>query len=155
MKKIRNPFDPQINKCFGCGPNNPIGLQLEFYEDNDHIISFWQPDENLQGYPDVVHGGIQTTLMDELASWTVFVKGKTAGFTTSMEIRLRKPLLVSKGRVKIVAKLKAINRKIAEIETEIYDSDKQLCSSGLIRCFIYPEDQARERFGLPEHDKFY
>jgi hypothetical protein len=38
MKKIINPWrnHPEYN-CFGCCPDNPIGLHLEFYEDGDYI----------------------------------------------------------------------------------------------------------------------
>ena len=38
MKKIINPWrnHPEYN-CFGCCPENPIGLHMEFYEDGDYI----------------------------------------------------------------------------------------------------------------------
>ena len=44
MKKIINPWrnHPEYN-CFGCCPDNPIGLHLEFYEDGDYIVSKWNP----------------------------------------------------------------------------------------------------------------
>jgi uncharacterized protein (TIGR00369 family) len=155
MKKIRNPFDPAVNKCFGCSPSNPIGLSLEFFQEDNNLVCYWDPDENMQGYPGVIHGGIQSTLMDELASWVVFVLGKCGGFTSSMEIRFRKPLLVSKGKVKVTGKLIEMNRRIADIETHIYDSDGVLCSTGLIRYFIFTDDQARGRMGLPDHNEFF
>lgn len=155
MKKIRNPFNPKVNKCFGCSTSNPIGLKLEFFEDEDILITYWDPDENLQGYPDVIHGGIQTTLMDELASWTVYVKAKTGGFTSSMEIRFKKPLLVSKGKVKVTARILENTRRIAEIETRIYDSEGVECTTGLIKYFIYPEEVARKKMDLPEHNEFF
>ena len=39
MKKIINPWrnHPEYN-CFGCCPDNPIGLHLEFYEDGEGMI---------------------------------------------------------------------------------------------------------------------
>lgn len=155
MKKIRNPFDPAVNRCFGCSPGNPIGLKLEFFEEDNGLVCFWDPDENMQGYPGVVHGGIQTTLMDELASWIVFVLGKCGGFTSSMEIRFRKPLPVSKGKVKVTGKLVEMNRRIADIETQIYDSDGVLCSTAKIRYFVFTEEQAREKMGMPDHNEFF
>jgi uncharacterized protein (TIGR00369 family) len=155
MKKIRNPFDPELNKCFGCSPTNPVGLKLEFFEEEELLTSYWDPVEYMQGFPDVVHGGIQSTLMDELASWIVFVKVKTVGFTSGMEIRFKKPLLVSKGRVKITGKLVNLSRRIAEIETHIYDSDHVECARGNIKYFLYPSDQAYKMMGLPDHDQFY
>jgi len=155
MKKIRNPFDPNINRCFGCSQDNPIGLKLEFFEEEDLLVSFWDPLENLQGYPDVVHGGIQSTLMDEVASWTVYIKARTGGFTSSIEVRFKKPLLVSKGKIKVTGKLINMSRRIAEIETHIYNSEGIDCTSGIIRYFIYPEGQAQEKMGLPEYKEFF
>jgi len=42
MKKIINPWlhKPEYN-CFGCCPENPIGLHIEFYEDGEYIVSIW------------------------------------------------------------------------------------------------------------------
>ena len=46
MKKIINPWrnHPEYNNRFGCCPENPIGLHMEFYEDGDYIVSTWHPD---------------------------------------------------------------------------------------------------------------
>jgi hypothetical protein len=59
MKKIINPWrnHPEYN-CFGCCPDNPIGLHLEFYEDGDYIVSKWHPQHNYQGWVNTMHGGI-------------------------------------------------------------------------------------------------
>ena len=44
-KKIINPLrNHEGYNCFGCSPDNPIGLHLEFYEDGDYIVSTWHPD---------------------------------------------------------------------------------------------------------------
>ena len=45
MKKIINPWrnHPEYNR-FGCCPENPIGLHMEFYEDGYYIVSTWHPD---------------------------------------------------------------------------------------------------------------
>ena len=38
-KKIINPWrNHEGYNCFGCSPDNPIGLHLEFYEDGDYIV---------------------------------------------------------------------------------------------------------------------
>lgn len=72
MKKIRNPFalhKSQDYNCFGCSPDNEIGLNLEFWDTGDEIITQWMPDNKFVGYKNVLHGGIQATIMDEIASW--------------------------------------------------------------------------------------
>ena len=80
MKKIINPWlgVPEYN-CFGCCPDNPIGLHLHFYEDGDYIVSKWNPQSNYQGWVDTLHGGILSTLIDEVCGWVVWRKCQTSG----------------------------------------------------------------------------
>ena len=89
MRKIKNIHlndDPEVYQCFGCSPHNDFGLHLEFWEDDDDLVSCWSPRPVLQSYPKVVHGGIQSTLMDEIAGWVVYVKCGTVGLTAEMKV---------------------------------------------------------------------
>ena len=65
MKKILNPY---LNKegynCVCCAPNNPIGLHLEFWEENEDVLTIWKPGENYQGWVNTLHGGIISMLME-------------------------------------------------------------------------------------------
>src|SRR5665648_1301951 len=86
MRKINNIHlndDPEIYQCFGCSPYNDFGLHLEFWDDGDELVSYWKPRPVLQSYPKVVHGGIQSTLLDEIAGWVVYVKCGTCLLYTS------------------------------------------------------------------------
>ncbi len=101
FRKIRNPFT--IHKgfnCFGCSPpdNPPIGLQLNFIDHGDFITANWQPQTNYQGYHNLLHGGIQATLLDEIASWFVNVKLKTAGVTSKIEIKYKNRCTLTQAR---------------------------------------------------------
>lgn len=79
MKKIINPWkDTEGYYCFGCAPQNESGLQMEFYEEGDEIISFWQPEAKYQGWFNTLHGGIQATLLDEICGWVIIRKLQTA-----------------------------------------------------------------------------
>lgn len=68
MKKIKNPWlhEPGYN-CICCGPENPVGLHLEFREDGEDVLTKWTPTQNYQGWIDTLHGGIQSMLLDEVA----------------------------------------------------------------------------------------
>ena len=51
MKKIINPWEGLDGyMCFGCAPNNPLGLHMEFFEDGDDIVAFWKPQGTYQGW---------------------------------------------------------------------------------------------------------
>ena len=89
MRKIINPYEKLEGfECFGCSTKNNIGLNLDFFEDGEYVISRWKPRIVLQGYKGILHGGIQATLLDEVASWVVYVKAKTAGVTSRIDINL-------------------------------------------------------------------
>ena len=80
MKKIINPGKGWTVICVSvAGLNNPLGLHMEFFEDGDDIVAFWKPQGTYQGWLRTLHGGIQTTLMDELAGWVVLRKLQTSG----------------------------------------------------------------------------
>ncbi|NOY36756.1 MAG: PaaI family thioesterase [Chlorobi bacterium] len=154
-RTILNPFDPEQYRCIGCSPSNPIGLHLQFYEEGDEVFAHWNPDENMQGYINVLHGGIQTTLMDEIASWTVYIKLQTAGVTESLSVDFHKPVYINKGPLTVRAKVSSVEGKHALIETGIYNSKEELCASGKMVYFIYPQEVARRRLHYPGIEAFY
>jgi acyl-coenzyme A thioesterase PaaI-like protein len=57
---------PNSRMCFVCGIDNPIGLHLAFYTDDDgRCIARFRPRPEHQGYPGQLHGGLISTLLDE------------------------------------------------------------------------------------------
>lgn len=156
MKKIINPFnDRGINQCFGCSAVNAIGLKMNFFEDEGYTCCRWSPRHDLQGYVNVLHGGIQATLLDELASWTVYTQAGTGGVTSSMEIRYIKPVYVNKGDLLLKARLTGQKRNTASIRAELFNKEGQLCTEADIVYFIVPESIARKRYFYPGVDAFF
>ena len=152
MKKINNPFvgDDGYN-CFGCSPDNHHGLKLDFWlnEENNSIETNWNPAGYLQGFKDVVHGGVQATVMDEIASWVMFVLLETVGVTTKMEIRYLKPVIFSNGPLKVKAKLLSTEDPLANIGVELFNGKNELCTEANIQYFIYPQKYAVKKFNYP------
>ncbi|MDD5569785.1 MAG: PaaI family thioesterase [Bacteroidales bacterium] len=156
MKKIKNPFVESENyNCFGCSPHHPFGLKMKFFEEGDEIVAFWEPDNLYQGWNNILHGGIQATLMDEIGSWAVFVKLKTSGVTTKMEVRLKKPVYTNKGKLTLKASIGGVNKKIAEVNVYLFDSENILCAESKIFYYIYTQNVAREKSMYPGIEKFY
>ncbi|MBE9468533.1 MAG: PaaI family thioesterase [Bacteroidetes bacterium] len=156
MRKILNPFTKDSDyKCFGCSPKNEHGLKLEFYEDGEYVISSWEPVDYLQGYINVLHGGIQTTLLDEIASWTVNVKAKTAGVTSNINISFKKVVYINKGIIKLKCKLIEIKRNIAILSAELYDSEDVLCTKAEIHYFLFKPEIAKAKNLYPGYENFF
>ena len=58
------------NLCFGCGPQNPIGLRLRFFMEGDRVITECVPTKWWSGQPGVVNPGIAYAVLVDLIIWT-------------------------------------------------------------------------------------
>ena len=156
MKKLKNPFaDLPGYYCFGCSPHNDHGLQMEFFEDGEEVVSTWDPARFYQGYINMLHGGIQSTMMDEIASWVVFIKLKTGGVTSRLTSRFRKPVMLDKGPITLRAKLVDQRRNIAEIHVSLFNSNGELCAESVAEYFVLTSEKARSEMNFPGTEAFY
>ena len=81
------------NYCFVCGRDNPRGLRIKvkyFPEELAAETQITLPRE-YQGWADVIHGGILSTLLDEMMAHAVW-RFAGPGVTLSMEVRFHHPL---------------------------------------------------------------
>ena len=76
--------------CFACGSQNPFGLKLSFEEKDDTYISHFTGQPQHQGYDGIMHGGIVSTLLDEIMARYLYAKGMNA-VTARLEVRYVKP----------------------------------------------------------------
>jgi uncharacterized protein (TIGR00369 family) len=158
MRKIKNIHlhdDPNVYQCFGCSPFNDLGLHLEFWEDGDEVVSFWKPRQLLQGYPNVLHGGIQSTLLDEIGGWIVYVKCGTVGFTAEMKVRFKKPVLVDQETITIRGRLTEQTTRMATIHSRLINSSGVVCAEAELHFFLLPETEAREKYNYPGIEAFF
>ena len=145
MKKIINPWrNHEGYNCFGCSPDNPIGLHMEFYEDGDYIVSTWHPEHNYQGWVDTMHGGILSTLIDEVCGWVVTRKLQTSGYTVQLNVKFRKAVPTTEPELTIRAKVSKQVRNLAYISAEITNSKGELCNEGEAIYFLMNEEKAKE-----------
>lgn len=151
MKKIVNPWRGLAGyRCYGCDPDSPQGLRMEFYEEGDEIVSRWQPRPEYQGWVDTLHGGIQATLCDEISSWVVFRKFQTSGVTSRMEVRYHKPVHTSDDRIELRARVLEERRNVVRIGVKLFDSGGDLCTEAVCVYFLFPKERARTQFHFCE-----
>lgn len=157
MRKLSNPYAKMEGyNCFGCAPKNSGGLKLTFFEDGDEIVSEWQPEHKYEGFHNVLHGGIQATLMDEIAGWVVVVKTETSGMTIELNSRFHKPVYIETAKpITIRAKLTEKDGKKAHIHTQIYNFAGELCSESNVVYYLFPPALAARKLFYPGRDAFY
>lgn len=82
----------EYGHCFGCGLENPIGLQVDqFVRDGDSITATFTPRDDYRGFHDILHGGIVATALDEVLAWTAILVAGTMAVTAKMEMKFRNP----------------------------------------------------------------
>jgi len=106
--------------CFVCGRENPIGMKLDFSLDGERIVAEFIPRKEHQGYMDIVHGGIISTLIDEAMVKIAIAKGIPA-VTAEMSIRFKRVLNVGE-RVTISAEITNMRKRLIEAYAMITDN---------------------------------
>ena len=156
MQKLKNPYTQMEGyHCFGCSPNNHTGLRMEFFEEGDYICSHWKPHKAFQGYKNVLHGGIQVTMMDEIASWVVQAKLGTAGVTSKIESRFLKPVFIQEEQITLRAKVLEIKRNIVDVEVGLYNASEVLCSQAKVTYYTVSPEVATQKYFYPGKQSFY
>ena len=162
---IRNPFVGREDyNCFACAPHNPVGLKMRFRSVGNEVIGCWQPTATYQGYSDVLHGGIQATLMDETASWVVFVHARTSGVTMGMEVEFLRPVRADGGEILVRGRLERTEQRVAFIATRLFQAgqagqedaeNSTPHARALCRYRLFSERLARKRLFYPGYDEFW
>lgn len=86
---MTKPLKDETNICFGCSPNNPIGLKMEFEDDGDVCRAYFAAGPEHMGWNGVVHGGLVATMLDEAMGKWLWERGLTT-MTAEMTIRYSK-----------------------------------------------------------------
>jgi acyl-coenzyme A thioesterase PaaI-like protein len=82
------------HNCFGCGGDNAHGLHLTFFPDDRGGV--WSPfvaEGRFEGYTGMVHGGVISTVLDEVMAWSLY-RNEIWAVTGSLAVRFRAPVLV-------------------------------------------------------------
>jgi uncharacterized protein (TIGR00369 family) len=155
-KKITNPYQ-QIDgyNCFGCSGKNTFGLNMQFAETEEGLESKWLPPEHFQGWMGVLHGGIQATLLDEIASWVVFVKLGKSGVTSELKVRYKKAVKMSGECLIIKGVFREMQRNIAVIDTYLYDNTGILCAQGECKYYTFSDEVGKSEYYYPGKNEFY
>lgn len=143
--------DVTDHNCFGCGKLNAHGLHLALLPDpdGDGVVARFTPSLHEEGYTGMVHGGIISTVMDEVMAWTLYRQGIWA-VTGELSTKYRKPVLVGEPTIARGSVIRDRGRAI-EVRGEIRrEADGILLAEGKATFIRVPREQAaawQERYG--------
>ena len=155
-RKIKNVFAEGDYQCFGCSPHNPLGLHLHFFETEEGVETEWNPQQHFEGYPGIVHGGIQSLLLDEIAAWVVYIKAKTAGVTSRLNVKYRKPVSSAQEKIVLKGKIKSTERNFCYVDAFLLNEAGEVCAEAEAIYYIFPLEKAiKDHFYPEDYNRFF
>ncbi len=116
------------HNCFGCSPVNTSGLRMTFYTDEAAVYSKLVVPHHLCGWNNLVHGGVLTTIMDEIMSWATIYLLKRIPMTKSISVDFLKPVYVGNPLKAEGTVLDKKGKHEALMEGRIYNKDDVCCA---------------------------
>lgn len=108
--------------CFVCGDQNEIGLHVNFtvLDDNSATAKIKIP-QNFQGWKEIVHGGIISTLLDEVSIYACR-KISQKLVTAEIKVKFKRPVPTEQ-EVVLQARVVENKRKLIMVEAELLVND--------------------------------
>jgi len=134
--------------CFGCGPENPIGLKLRFQWDGKTARAEFTPTKFYQGWSGLVHGGILISMLDEAMAYAALFEGRHC-VTAKMQVKLSRLAPIDEPLI-ITASTTRKTRKLVEAKAAISLKDSTLIAEGTATQFVIKTSQTTPRKEKPE-----
>ena len=139
-------FGPN-NRCFACSPDHPTGLHLKFEVDGEEVVTRMSPAAAHQGAPGLMHGGLVTTVADEVGCWAVIALRGKFGFTGTMTSRFPRPVRIDReleGRAKITKE----SSRVVHVDVRILQESIE-CFSSVMSFIVLDQRGAEKMLGGP------
>ncbi len=147
------------NVCFGCGKDNPEGLQIKSYWEEDEAVCIWNSKDKYHGWPSLMNGGILATLVDCHCMCTAMahaykIEGRAMGTeptykyaTGTLSIKYIRPTS-NDHPVVLKAKVEDVKGRKTTVVCDVYSSDQKTAEAKVIaiRVFDSSAKNNNERF---------
>lgn len=111
-------------RCLMCGPANALGLKLRFrVQTNGSVLAMFPCREAFQSYPETLHGGVISALLDAAMTNVLFSIG-VVGVTAELTVRFLAPVVLNHGAV-VRASIEKDSHPLYYVHSEI-EQDRKL-----------------------------
>lgn len=122
------------NYCFVCGRDNPIGLRLNLVFYAGRISSEFILQKQYQGYKDIIHGGLISSILDEAMIHVALAQGIKV-VTAEMSVRFKRPLFTGE-RAVVEAQIIKSGRKLIEASAFVKGADLRLIAEAQAKMMV-------------------
>ncbi len=83
---------PRTRSCFVCGTENPLGLGIGVCTDRTRVETRFRFRPEHAGLAATVHGGLLSTVLDELMAWACGVATRRLAYCAELNVRFVRPV---------------------------------------------------------------
>ena len=140
MKVIKKQTNSRM--CIICGMENHAGIHAPFYEmENGSVISLFSFKDIHQSYPERTHGGLISTMLDEIIGRAIWVlEPDIWGVTMDINVKFRKPVPYD-APLKAYGKIIKNSRRGFTGVGYILDQDDNILAEGVANYLKLPLDK--------------
>jgi len=127
------------NNCFACGKDNPIGLRLDIqtveleHGENLLVRTECTPPSHFQGWAGIIHGGVLSTLLDEVITYVAIAHFGGPAVTAQLDIRLKQPAPVG-SKLLVTGRLIKRSRRLVQAVAQIKLEDDTIVAEATGKC---------------------
>ena len=109
--------------CVVCGMKNPLSLGTKFYHvEGDLLVGLVTGRDEHQSYPNRMHGGMISALLDEVIGRAINIPEPEAfGVTSDLSVKFKKPVPLNQ-ELRVVGRLTKNTRLVFQAEGFIEDA---------------------------------
>ena len=111
--------------CFACVPANRAGLRMRFVADRDRVVSCLTVPDHLRGWSTMVHGGVVSTILDEIMSWSAIHRFKSVILTKSLSVAFKKTVHVGHPLKAVGTVLEIKSEREAIMKGELFSATEE------------------------------
>ena len=117
---------PQAKDCFCCGTDNPIGLHLSYYFENNRILTEFILDKKYGYSEHIIHSGIVLGILVEAMGWVpAYILQNPEAFLVDLNVRILKPMPINK-KLCALAEAISINHWVSQVQGIIKDAQGEI-----------------------------
>lgn len=131
--------------CFVCGDKNPHGLHIKFTQDGDGVFGTFHCETHHIGWPNVQHGGITSSILDEASAYVPLQLGLVT-VTADLHIAFKAPIRVGEN-VRVEAHPTKVTKRLLLVEASIVNEDGEVKATSTAKMIVLSKEQ-QEQMGI-------
>lgn len=117
----------KYSHCFICGDKNETGLKIDFYCEDGKAKAEYTPTKDFEGYKDILHGGIISSLLDEVMIKAILAEDQKI-VTAKIEVTFKIPAKIGE-KLLLEGKITEDKKRLVLTTGKAFNQDGQIIAT--------------------------